>query len=239
MGAPAWVGALTLVLGRNCVAILARVEVTDQVAGRGNRHRPHRRHLRRPHRRCRSGDRLVGVPAGLERHARPSSSGRRSAAASRETCCSASGYLELAVEPARRRAEYVGRLRRHAPHRPTASTEAPPSRDGKGEAARRVAQQQTTARGSARTPSATLAKAAAFTGSSKDRLRTDAVANICGGAAVLAVYQPRPRAAKTLGDWSAAVARYSGADDKASRSAVRETGLPTCCAARRPRPPTR
>jgi hypothetical protein len=62
----------------------------------------------------------------------------------------------------------------------------------------------------------TLAKAAGLTGVSADRLKTDAVANICGGAAVLAQYQREAGGARDLGDWSAAVARYSGADDQAS-----------------------
>ena len=62
----------------------------------------------------------------------------------------------------------------------------------------------------------TLAKAAALTRISKERLKSDAVANICGGAAVLADYQREAGGARDLGDWSAAVARYSGADDQAT-----------------------
>jgi hypothetical protein len=60
----------------------------------------------------------------------------------------------------------------------------------------------------------TLARASALTGVSQDRLKDDAVANICGGAAVLARYQEEAGGARDLGDWSAAVARYSGADDE-------------------------
>ena len=62
----------------------------------------------------------------------------------------------------------------------------------------------------------TLARASKLTGISERRLRTDAVANVCGGAAVLARYQRDAGGAKDLGDWSAAVARYSGADDQAT-----------------------
>jgi N-acetyl-anhydromuramyl-L-alanine amidase AmpD len=62
----------------------------------------------------------------------------------------------------------------------------------------------------------TLAKAAKLTGVSERRLRDDAVANVCGGAAVLADYQREAGGAEDLGDWSAAVARYSGADDQAT-----------------------
>jgi N-acetylmuramoyl-L-alanine amidase len=62
----------------------------------------------------------------------------------------------------------------------------------------------------------TLARAARLTGLSQRRLRTDSVANICGGAAVLARYQRDAGGALDLGDWSAAVARYSGADDQAT-----------------------
>ena len=88
---------------------------------------------------------------------------------------------------------------------------------GKGDgSAPRMAQQQTTRQRIGKDALSTLAKAATLTGISKDRLRTDAVANVCGGAAVLADYQREAGGAKTLGDWSAAVARYSGADDQAT-----------------------
>jgi len=62
----------------------------------------------------------------------------------------------------------------------------------------------------------TLAKASALTGITEDRLSSDAVANICGGAAVLAQYQREAGGAEDLGDWAAAVARYSGAVDQGS-----------------------
>jgi hypothetical protein len=62
----------------------------------------------------------------------------------------------------------------------------------------------------------TLAKAAALTSIGKERLKSDAVANVCGGAAVLADYQREAGGARDLGDWAAAVARFSGADDQAT-----------------------
>ncbi len=61
-----------------------------------------------------------------------------------------------------------------------------------------------------------MAKASALTGISKARLKSDDVANVCGGAAVLAQYQREAGGARDLGDWSASVARYSGADDQAT-----------------------
>ncbi len=62
----------------------------------------------------------------------------------------------------------------------------------------------------------TMATASRLTGIAKDSLKSDDVANICGGAAVLASYQSQAGGAKSLGEWSASVARYSGADDQAS-----------------------
>ncbi|MDN3024255.1 N-acetylmuramoyl-L-alanine amidase [Streptomyces sp. S.PB5] len=67
----------------------------------------------------------------------------------------------------------------------------------------------------------TLPKAAELTGLSAEELRTDAAANIAGGAALLAAAQ------KDMGeplsedpaDWYAAVARFSGADDTATAAA--------------------
>lgn len=64
----------------------------------------------------------------------------------------------------------------------------------------------------------TLPKAAELTGLPAERLRTDAAANVAGGAALLAAAQ------KDLGeplsddaaDWYGAVARFSGADDSAT-----------------------
>ncbi|SCL29281.1 N-acetylmuramoyl-L-alanine amidase [Micromonospora rhizosphaerae] len=64
----------------------------------------------------------------------------------------------------------------------------------------------------------TLDAAARLTGASKQALRTDAVTNIRGGAALLASYQQElgaPVGAGTdPGAWYGSVARYSGADDK-------------------------
>ncbi len=61
----------------------------------------------------------------------------------------------------------------------------------------------------------TLASAAELTGYAPGRLRTDDVANVCGGAAVLASYQPTT-VSQRPGDWSEAVARFSGAADEAA-----------------------
>ncbi|WP_246456184.1 N-acetylmuramoyl-L-alanine amidase [Nocardioides mesophilus] len=62
--------------------------------------------------------------------------------------------------------------------------------------------------------SGTLVQAAQLTGLDQQRLRSDAVANICGGAAVLAAYQPRT-ASSDPSDWSRAVALYAtGGDEK-------------------------
>jgi hypothetical protein len=57
----------------------------------------------------------------------------------------------------------------------------------------------------------TLQAAADLTGLSAQRLREDDVANICGGAALLASYRPQGASG-----WSEAVARYSGAADEAT-----------------------
>ena len=61
----------------------------------------------------------------------------------------------------------------------------------------------------------TLVRAAELTGLGEDRLRADDVANICGGAAVLASYQPRTTAQRPEA-WSKAVALYAGAADETS-----------------------
>ena len=57
----------------------------------------------------------------------------------------------------------------------------------------------------------TLLVAAEVTGYSTDRLKTDHVANICGGAAVLASYQPATTAQQPAA-WSKAVALNAGTD---------------------------
>ncbi len=57
----------------------------------------------------------------------------------------------------------------------------------------------------------TLPVAAELTGFSADSLRTDHVANICGGAAVFASYQPTTTAQQPEA-WSKAVALYAGTD---------------------------
>jgi N-acetylmuramoyl-L-alanine amidase len=58
----------------------------------------------------------------------------------------------------------------------------------------------------------TLDRSAALVGVSESRLRTDPVANICGGAALLASYHHG--VATGLSGWSGAVARYSTAGDQ-------------------------
>ncbi|MEO3870430.1 N-acetylmuramoyl-L-alanine amidase [Nonomuraea sp. B12E4] len=61
----------------------------------------------------------------------------------------------------------------------------------------------------------TMERAAALTGESHERLRTDAAANIRGGAALLADYQKALGAplSDDPGEWYGAVARYSGAEE--------------------------
>ena len=61
----------------------------------------------------------------------------------------------------------------------------------------------------------TLERAAELTGETRERLRTDPVANINGGAALLADYQKRLGAPldDDPGQWYGAVARYSGASE--------------------------
>ena len=61
----------------------------------------------------------------------------------------------------------------------------------------------------------TLTRAADLTGIGAHALRADDVANICGGAAVLASYQKNTTSAKPQA-WSRAVAKYSGAGDEAT-----------------------
>ncbi|WP_041625306.1 N-acetylmuramoyl-L-alanine amidase [Stackebrandtia nassauensis] len=64
---------------------------------------------------------------------------------------------------------------------------------------------------------ATLPKAAELTGASREALRTDPLANIRGGAALLADHQDALGIdSDDPGDWYAAVAKYSGAADTAT-----------------------
>ncbi|MHA5052227.1 N-acetylmuramoyl-L-alanine amidase [Streptomyces sp. SD15] len=64
----------------------------------------------------------------------------------------------------------------------------------------------------------TLPKAAGLTGLPAERLRTDAAANIAGGAALLAAVQQDlgEPLSDDAADWYGAVARFSGADDSAT-----------------------
>ncbi|MBY8845767.1 N-acetylmuramoyl-L-alanine amidase [Streptomyces sp. SP2-10] len=67
----------------------------------------------------------------------------------------------------------------------------------------------------------TLPKAAELTGIPADRLRTDPAANVAGGAALLAAAQKElgePPSADPA-EWYGAVARFSGADDRATAAA--------------------
>ena len=66
------------------------------------------------------------------------------------------------------------------------------------------------------TTQGTLSRAAALTGIARQRLRSDDVANVCGGAAVLASYHDG--SSSDLSDWSAAVGRYSGSLDDSERA---------------------
>ncbi len=61
-------------------------------------------------------------------------------------------------------------------------------------------------------------QAAQITGVSRDRLRADDIANICGGAAVLAATQPGTTSARPAA-WTKAVAAYSGSGDAQERRA--------------------
>ncbi len=65
------------------------------------------------------------------------------------------------------------------------------------------------------TPTGTLSKASELTGISARTLRADDVANICGGAAVLASYQTNTAATNPKA-WTRAVAEYAGAGDEAT-----------------------
>ncbi|MFE1288423.1 N-acetylmuramoyl-L-alanine amidase [Streptomyces sp. NPDC058751] len=64
----------------------------------------------------------------------------------------------------------------------------------------------------------TLRKAAGLTGLPAERLRTDAAANVAGGAALLAAAQRNlgEPLSEDPADWYGAVARFSGADDSAT-----------------------
>ncbi|HEX4470857.1 MAG TPA: peptidoglycan recognition family protein [Nocardioides sp.] len=101
----------------------------------------------------------------------------------------------------------------HLTHVVSASPPGPPDRLGKGDGGPEprvpaYAASTPLARAQART----LDRASHLTGYARTRLRSDAVANICGGAALLASYRHGP--AGGLGSWSAAVARYSTARDE-------------------------
>src|SRR4051812_7962301 len=62
----------------------------------------------------------------------------------------------------------------------------------------------------------TLTQAARLTGLSREDLRSDDVANVCGGAAVLASYQSRTTSERPA-EWSKSVASYAGTADARER----------------------
>ncbi len=80
----------------------------------------------------------------------------------------------------------------------------------------------------------TMAKASALTGISKARLKSDDVANVCGGAAVLAQYQREAGGARDLGDWSAVGRPLQRRRRPGHGAAVRHRGLPGHPAGRGP-----
>ena len=70
----------------------------------------------------------------------------------------------------------------------------------------------------------TLRLAADLTSFTPAQLRADHVANICGGAAVLASYQPGTTSQQPA-DWTEAVARYAGTAEEGQDRAVHRPGL--------------
>lgn len=81
----------------------------------------------------------------------------------------------------------------------------------------RLAQHGTDKDGPERVGTSELARAAALTGLSEQTLKTDAQANVCGGAALLASYQTQAERAGTvdaagLAAWEGAVSRMSDVD---------------------------
>jgi N-acetyl-anhydromuramyl-L-alanine amidase AmpD len=85
------------------------------------------------------------------------------------------------------------------------------TQDAAAEHAAEVARLKGTGERADTTVEGTLSTAADLTGLSKQQLRSDDVANVCGGAAVLASYQHG--SSSQLADWTAAVGRYSGSAD--------------------------
>ncbi|HEY3505464.1 MAG TPA: N-acetylmuramoyl-L-alanine amidase [Actinocatenispora sp.] len=90
---------------------------------------------------------------------------------------------------------------------------AQPNEDARGDTQRPLADTGAPRYAGDRPELRTLGTAAELTGASASTLRTDAAANIAGGAALLASYQKQ--ASDDPAAWYGAVARYSGASDEA------------------------
>ncbi|MFD9044979.1 N-acetylmuramoyl-L-alanine amidase [Streptomyces bottropensis] len=109
----------------------------------------------------------------------------------------------------------------------TALAEAPHhsegTEDARGDDSRRPLVAEAGLPDPARPPArlATLTRAAELTGLSTRTLRTDPGANVAGGAALLAAAQRElgARPSSDPADWYGAVARFSGADDRATAAA--------------------
>ena len=99
----------------------------------------------------------------------------------------------------RRRAQHVGRLRPMHLTSPRGIEQAPREHAmGKGDGSREpTARREATRERIGKDALSTLARASKLTGISERRLRADAVANVCGGAAVLARYQREAGGART------------------------------------------
>jgi N-acetyl-anhydromuramyl-L-alanine amidase AmpD len=105
-----------------------------------------------------------------------------------------------------------------AAHHEQGKGESPAARDAVPEQAQ-TARAATPGVGPARDGLVTLETAADLVDVPAERLRRDSIANICGGAALLASYHREVDSGGTghgLAAWSGAVARYSGAADQAS-----------------------
>ena len=198
---------------------MSRLQRVRQVNRTGPRHRPRGRHPVRRRQHAGPGHRLVA--AVRPRPGRPPGGLRPRRGHQRRTAAGPARRLlhGVALGRPRRRAQYVGRLRPDAPDvARRASRRRPPSTRWARATARSSVPSELQAQREriGKDALSTLAKAATLTSIGKERLKSDAVANVCGGAAVLADYQREAGGARDLGDWAAAVARYSGADDQAT-----------------------
>jgi N-acetylmuramoyl-L-alanine amidase len=113
------------------------------------------------------------------------------------------------------------------------AVEAP--EDARGDDSRPAKPAAETGQAGAQAPSTaamqTLDRAAALTGASEETLRTDATANIAGGAALLRSYQDSlggpVGAGSDVADWYGAVARYSGGESADDAAAFADEGYST------------